>query len=133
MLIFPAPSEPPTSVNVTQDDEGLATLQVQWSPVDCIHQNGELTGYKVCHTNLATATELCTTTPDLSLNISVESVMNYSVRVAAVNNEGVGPYSNEVVVEVIAQGMLQPLYLLLLVAIKSLYLCIWNFLAPFLI
>ena len=90
---------------MTQDDEGLATLQVQWSPVDCIHQNGELTGYKVCHTSLATTTELCTTTPDLSLNISVDSGMNYSVRVAAVNNEGVGPYSNDVVVKVTLQGI----------------------------
>ena len=122
---------------MTRGDEGLTTLQVQWSPVDCIHQNGELTGYKICHTNLATATELCTTTPDLSLNISVDSGMNYSVRVAAVNNEGVSPYSNEVVVEVTSQGMPQPLISLALFTLKVIAIkivstvSIWNFLAPF--
>ena len=42
---FPAPTAPPSNVNVT--DVTSSTITVQWGMVPCIHQNGPITGYSV--------------------------------------------------------------------------------------
>ena len=80
-------------------------LRVQWGQVDCIHRNGNISGYIVCHTNVETTSEImCVSTSDTSLDISVGSAADYSVTVAAVNNEGEGPFSNNVIIEAGEQG-----------------------------
>ncbi|CAI8043297.1 Neogenin (Fragment), partial [Geodia barretti] len=40
-----APSAPPTGVVVRV--RSSTSITVQWGPVECIHQNGEITGYRV--------------------------------------------------------------------------------------
>ena len=50
MCIPPAPSAPPTSVNVS--DVTPSSITVQWGPVDCIHRNGDITGYSVQYGNV---------------------------------------------------------------------------------
>ena len=42
---FPAPTAPPSNVNVT--DVTSSAITVQWGMVPCIHQNGPITGYSV--------------------------------------------------------------------------------------
>ena len=79
-------------------------LRVQWGQVDCIHRNGHISGYIVCHTNVETTSEMCVSTSDTSLDISVGSAADYSVTVAAVNNEGEGPFSDNVIIEAGEQG-----------------------------
>ena len=80
-------------------------LRVQWGQVDCIHRNGHISGYIVCHTNVETTSEImCVSTSDTSLDISVGSAADYSVTVAAVNNEGEGPFSDNVIIEAGEQG-----------------------------
>ena len=69
--------------------------------------SGDITSYRVCNTNLDTLSEICAHSSGdgaTSLDIPVSSTALYSVRVAAVNDVGEGPFSNEVQVEVVAPG-----------------------------
>ena len=101
-----APSAPPTSVMALE--VGPLKIRVTWGPVECIHRNGPITIYRACHTNLNTASEICipvsSADSSTTLDISVGSAALYSARVAAVNDIGEGPFSNEVQVEVVAPG-----------------------------
>ena len=93
-----APSASPTSVNVSVVNS--TTFSVTWGPVDCTHQNGEITGYTL---------ELLKGERDLTYipvpgnseggaynitNVTVATV--YSVRVAANTSAGAGVYSDAV-------------------------------------
>ena len=105
--LFSAPSASPTSV--VASEIGPLKIRVVWGPVECIHSNGAITSYQVCHTNLDTLSEICAPSSAdgaTSLDISVSSAALYSVRVAAVNDVGEGPFSNEVQIEVVAPGKL---------------------------
>ena len=105
--LFAAPTASPTSVVASE----IASLKIRvvWGPVECIHRNGAITSYRVCHTNLGTLSEICAPSSGdgaTSLDIPVSSAALYSVRVAAVNDVGEGPFSNEVQIEVVAPGEL---------------------------
>ena len=43
--MFPAPYAAPTSVSVSEDTS--SSITVQWGAVNCIHRNGDITGYSV--------------------------------------------------------------------------------------
>ena len=45
IAIPPAPFTPPTSVSVSEVTS--SSITVQWGPVDCIHRNGNITGYSM--------------------------------------------------------------------------------------
>ena len=96
MAITPAPSAPPTSVTVSEVTS--SSITVRWGAVDCIHRNGNITGYLVRYRN---------TTAGTMQDISVSSVTEYTitdlipstaygVRVGTVNSAG-GNFSNEVI------------------------------------
>ena len=99
---FIVPSAPPTDVNISIS--GLNII-VQWESVECIHHNGDITGYIIQYReNGSELTE--------SLNISVNSTEReetlsglstailYVIQVAAVNRAGVGPYSEPVTLQI---------------------------------
>ena len=44
---YAAPSAPPTFVTVSV--ENSTSVTIEWGPVDCRHQNGEITGYAVMY------------------------------------------------------------------------------------
>ena len=85
------------------------SITVQWGPVDCIHRNGDITGYYTCYeVSDASSSEKCVSS---SSNAS-ESVINglepstkYIIRVTATNSVGNGSYSPSVTVET-SQGAL---------------------------
>ena len=88
MAIPPAPSAPPTNVSVSEVTS--SSITVQWGPVDCIHLNGDITGYTVRYRK---------TMAGPIQDISVSSVTEYTitglmpstayiVRVGAVNSAG---------------------------------------------
>ena len=93
MYFPPVPSAPPTSVNVS--DVTSSSITLQWKAVDCIHRNGDITGYLVRYgvqgsgntnvsrgiTTKATISGLSATTP-------------YTIEVAAVNSVGIGKFSS---------------------------------------
>ena len=69
-----------------------SSITVQWGAVDCIHRNGDITGYSVRYGvqtvsvsgGGATQTTISGLTPST----------NYSIEVAAMNIVGPGPYSS---------------------------------------
>ena len=77
-----------------------SSITVQWGAVDCIHRNGDITGYTVRYGvqgNGSTQTVSvsgggATMTTISGLTASTE----YSIEVAAVNSAGTGVYSNAI-------------------------------------
>ena len=96
MSFPPAPSAPPTSVDTS--DVTSSTIALQWGPVDCIHRNGDTTGYSVLYGvqgNVSPQTMSVTGGDTNETTISgLNSATNYSIEVAAVNGAGTGDYSN---------------------------------------
>ena len=100
MYICPAPSAAPS--NVTVSEVTSYTITVQWDMVPCIHQNGDITGYRVEYG----AVEGIQATVSVSGGDVTEATItglapstNYSVRVAAVNNAGTGVFSSSLYVD----------------------------------
>ena len=84
---------------------GSLKIRVVWGPVECIHRNGAITGYRVCHTNLNTLSKICSpSSGGTSLDISVSSGGVYGVQVAGINTVGEGPFSSPVTVDVVVPG-----------------------------
>ena len=99
MTIPPAPSAAPTNVDVS--DVTSSSITVQWGTVPCIHRNGDITGYSVQYGVVGSeSTQTMTVSGDFSGVISnLESSTNYSIKVAAMNNVGIGAYSNVVIAQ----------------------------------
>ena len=93
---LPAPSAPPSSVSTS--DVTSSSITVQWGAVDCIHRNGDITGYSVRYgvqgsgsTQTLNVSGSSTTEATIS---GLESAAYYSIEVAAVNGAGTGEYSD---------------------------------------
>ena len=90
MAIPPAPSAPPTSVSVSEVTS--SSITVRWGQVDCIHRNGDITGYSVQY-----GSETVSVSGDSSGGMYVISGLmpstTYSIQVAAETSAGTGPYS----------------------------------------
>ena len=93
MAIHPALSAPPTSVSVSEVT--TSSITVQWGPVDCIHRNGDITGYSVRY-----GSETVSVSGDSSGGMYVISGLmpstTYSIEVAAETSVGTGPYSTAI-------------------------------------
>ena len=82
-----APSKPPCSV--TAANTASASITVQWGPVECIHRNGDITGYSVQY-----GSETMSVSGDSSGGTYViMPPTTYSIQVAAETDAGLGPYS----------------------------------------
>jgi len=97
MLIFTAPSAPPQNVTVT--DEDPSSLEVSWQPPPPEDHNGVITGYVIQYTRVETSDTMNVTVGDESAHTISELVafVNYSVQVAAENDNGTGPFSDAIV------------------------------------
>ena len=96
VLFSAAPSGPPTSVYATSTS---SSITVQWGIVECIHRNGDITGYSVQYGVVGSgSTQTMNISPEASVTeATISSVMsstNYSIQVAAVNSAGIGVYSD---------------------------------------
>ena len=104
------PVASPTSVEFK--NVSSTGLTVSWQPPPVLDQNGPITSYKIRYYTTGSdrvkyITEMLNVNPSLSLNVSwrfnysvvklLES-MEYSVAVAAENEQGEGPYSSEMVI-----------------------------------
>ena len=73
-------------------------ITVQWGAVDCIHRNGDITGYSVQYvvqgsgSTQAVIVSGSETTETIISGLTPST--NYSIEVAAVNSAGTGLYSN---------------------------------------
>ena len=74
------------------------SITVQWGAVDCIHRNGDITGYSVrygVHVNGSIQTVSVSgggSTQTIIFGLTPST--NYSFEMAAVNSVGTGVYSN---------------------------------------
>ena len=97
---LPAPSAAPTSVSTSSTS---TSITLRWGAVDCIHRNGDITGYSVRYgvqwsgsTQTVSVSGGRVTWTTIS---ELESLTSYSVDVAAVNSAGTGVYSSAVIAE----------------------------------
>ena len=94
VLLSAVPSGPPTNVIA---DSTSTTITVQWGEVNCLHRNGEITGYSVQYREVGSeTTENVNVTGDAMMAVisGLKSSTNYSIAVAAVNGAGTGDYSD---------------------------------------
>ena len=98
---FSAPSAAPTSVR--ESGVTSSSITVQWGAVDCIHHNGDITGYSVRYGVQGSGS---TQTRDVSggsvTEATISSLMpstTYSIQVAAVNSAGIGEYSTSHIIQ----------------------------------
>ena len=101
MSFPPAPSAPSTSVGTSYITS--STIVLQWGPVDCIHRNGDITGYSVRYGvqgSGSTQTMSVTGGDTREATISrLESDSTYAIEVAGENSAGIGVYSDPLVVD----------------------------------
>ena len=101
MAIPPAPSAPPTSVSVSEVTS--SSITVQWGPVDCIHRNGDITGYSVQYWEVGSvSTQTMPVSGGSATETTISGLMSstaYSVQVAAMNSAGTGPYTSPLMIE----------------------------------
>ena len=103
----PALSVPPTSVRTSAVTS--SSITVQWGAVDCIHRNGDITGYSVRYGVQGSGS---TQTESVSGGTATEATIsglvagtNYSIEVAAVNSAGTGVYSDTLTVLTSGNGL----------------------------
>ena len=99
-VFFPAPSAAPTSVHIS--DVTFSSITVQWGAVDCIHQNGNITGYSVRFRVQRSSTHSVNVSGGAAMAFTLtglSSSTTYSIDVAAVNNAGIGKYSDSIMVK----------------------------------
>ena len=99
-LSHTAPSAAPTSVR--ESEVTSSSITVQWGAVDCIHHNGDITGYSVRYGVQGSGS---TQTRDISGGSATEATISslmpsttYYIQVAAVNSAGIGVYSDPPVI-----------------------------------
>ena len=80
------------------------TITVQWGPVNCVHRNGEITGYSVQYGEMGSeSTQNMRVSGNSSGGMATISGLSpatmYTVVVAAENRAGTGDYSNPLTIE----------------------------------
>ena len=114
-----APSAAPSSVRVIVNSS--SSITVQWGPVECRHQNGEITGYWVRYGEEGSSGETRSVqmvSGDSSGGMTTVSGLTketvYTVQVAAVTSSGTGAYSDLLISETPDRERLCVLFLMLL-------------------
>ena len=90
-----APSSPPQNVMVTDSDR--ASLNVSWQPPEEIHHNGMITGYMINYTRVGSSDMMSVNVNSGTTQYTISGLVayvDYSVRVAAVNVNGTGTFSD---------------------------------------
>ena len=95
VLHYTAPSAPP--VNVHSSTLTSSNIIIFWEPVECIHRNGDITGYIVKYA-VKGSSERHNKTVSGGDNTQttigeLEPLTEYEIAVAAVNDVGTGPFS----------------------------------------
>ena len=98
MYFSPASSAPPTSVNVS--DVTSFSITVHWGPVECIHHNGDITGYLVQYgvqgSGSTQTMSILGSDSNETILIALHPTNAYSIEVAVVNSAGIGVYSSPI-------------------------------------
>ena len=75
-----------------------SSITIQWGAVPCIHRNGDITGYSVQYGVLGNESTQTMSVSRTSASITglIEST-TYTIEVAAVNDAGIGVYSEPLI------------------------------------
>ncbi len=91
---------------------GVTTITIEWNEVECADRNGDITSYSVRYGSSSTPSSnrsVETISDPNSRTFSVgerEIGTSYRFEVAAVNGQGIGPYSTTIMVTIpIPSGM----------------------------
>ena len=80
-----------------------SSITVQWGAVDCIHRNGDITGYSVRYgVQGSGSTQTVSVSGGGATQTTISGLMpstTYSIEVAAVNSAGTGVYSDPMTAE----------------------------------
>ena len=81
--------QPPVTINST-------TIRLSWEEVNCTERNGVISGYSVQY-NIDEGVQSSINVTDITSTVitGLTKFRLYIVSVAAINNNGIGPYSNE--------------------------------------
>ena len=99
LCVCTAPTAPPTAIMTTPTPNSIT---VQWGPVECIHGNGDITGYTVRVMRSGENDRIVNITGGDVREATVSGLSQsteYTVSVAAVNNVGTGVYSDGTTLE----------------------------------
>ena len=117
MVFPPAPSAAPTSVSVSEVTS--SSITVQWGAVDCIHRNGNITGYSVWYGIQGSGSTQTVSVSGGGATMTTISGLTpsttYSIEVAAVNSAGTGDYSPVISGETAQPGKYHTIYIVLCV------------------
>ena len=106
--LFPlAPASPPS--NVTTAALSSTSIQVNWTEVPAIDQNGIIVEYEVEY-NQSTfdsvpAIQNMIVNSTMAVLTGLQEYVNYSIRVRAYTSVGPGPYSDDVIQRTEEDGM----------------------------
>ena len=95
MAVPQAPSAPPTSVRVSEVTS--SSITIQWGPVDCIHRNGDITGYSVQYGEVGSVKNLQVVANRQATITGLDPFTEYIVSVAVITSVDTGVYSAEFV------------------------------------
>ena len=102
------PSVPTTApTNVGTSSGTFSSITVQWEAVNCIHRNGDITGYAVRYGVQGSGTQTVSVSGGEATMTTISGLTastQYSIEVAAVNSAGTGVYSN--VIMQLTQGII---------------------------
>ena len=90
--ISKAPSSPPQSVTAIAVDP--SSLRVTWQQPPEIDHNGPLTGYQIRYGQVGTSTSTVSAGSTSYTLTGLTPYVRYTVQVAAVNSDGIGPFSS---------------------------------------
>ena len=70
------------------------TIEITWGEVGCTQRNGNITGYRVTYGNSELEEEVINVTDQYTLVVNgLYPLKPYTFKVAAINNQGIGPYN----------------------------------------
>ena len=87
---------PPSHIIVA--DVTISSITISWGMVECIHRNGDITGYSVQfseHGNQMSRTQFVPGEATTHTISALTPSTSYNIKVAAVNKAGIGVYSTQ--------------------------------------
>ena len=80
-------------MNITSTDSTATIITLKWDGLSCEDRNGEITGYRIQYGITDPDTNNGTSSYRTFTASGLVPLTTYMFRIAAVNSDGVGPYS----------------------------------------
>ena len=102
LILFTVPNRAPTDVVPFPDRR---SINVSWSAIECIHQNGRITGYDVEFQQADGTAVIDGEVVNMTFTASgLQPFTDYIFRVAGVNSDGSGTFTDAVTIQTYEDG-----------------------------